>query len=167
MGEECFYKLVELSKNDSDAMMQLLEVMQPLIKSYKRKLFFLEAADAEQEMCLAIIEAVKNITECKTDGQCLTYLNNAVKFRFAYMCKRNLKKEEIEDSYKKDLDEGVYLEKYKDIETFYDLQRKVTCMNEMQKKILNYLLLDYSDSEIAKKIGISRQYVNRIKKKLL
>lgn len=97
-------------------------------------MFFIEAVDAEQELCLSIIEAVKNIPQCKTDGQCLTYINNAVKFKFAYMCKKNIKKEEMEDSYKKDLDEEIYLEKYRDIETFYDLQKKVTCMSEMQKK---------------------------------
>lgn len=166
MREGYLSDLVKHSKDDSETMIQLLGVMEPLIKSYTRKLFFMEKADAQQEIYLAIIEAVKNIPQCKTDGQCLTYIQNAVKFKFVHMCKKNMKKEEMEDLYKKDLDEEIYMEKYSDVETFYDLQKKKASMNQKQKEILYFLLRGYSDHEIADKMGISRQYINRIKKKL-
>lgn len=164
MVEKCFYQLVEASKNNSNAMMQLIEIMQPLIRSYKKKVFFIEGADAEQELYLTVIEAVKKIPYCKNDCQCLTYISNAVKFKYSYMCKKNINKNKMEDLYKKGLEEEIYLEKFEDIETFFDLQIKKGCMNEKQKKILEYLLQGYTDNEIAKKLEISRQYVNRIKK---
>lgn len=146
-------------------MMQVLERMHPLVKSYAKKSFFIETSDAEQELYLAIIEAIKMMPKCETDGQCLTYIKNAVKFKFASLCKKNIKKEKIEYPYKKDLNEEVYHEKYYDVEILYDLEKRMSYMNEKEKKILKYLILGYSDSEISEKMGMSRQYINRIKKK--
>lgn len=40
-------------------------------------------------------------------------------------------------------------------------------MTRNQKDILDYILLGYSDREISDKLGISRQYINRIKKSFI
>lgn len=159
-------RLIKTSKEDSDAMMELLKKMEPLIKSYTRKMFFLESLDAEQELAMTIIEAVKKIKRCETDGECLTYIQNAVKYKFVSMAKENMVKEKNENPYLKNFDEKMYMEKYTDIETFYDLQMKTEHMDENQKDVLRYLMLGYSDTEIGKKLCLSRQYINRIKKKI-
>lgn len=167
MTNKNFKDLVIKAKRDSDMMLRVLEILQPLIKSYTKKLFFLEHEDAQQELSIAIIEAVKKIERCESDGQCLTYINNAVKFQFSHLCKENLKKERVEDAYIKEMNEVHYLEKYEDIEMTYDLLVKGKNMTQNKKDILKYLLLGYSDCEIADKLGISRQYINRIKKSFI
>ena len=53
--------LVIQAKNDSKYMQSLLCIMEPLVKSYAKKIFFLDWDDATQELNLAIIEAVKTI----------------------------------------------------------------------------------------------------------
>lgn len=164
MVEKEFSELVRLSKQDSNYMMQVLERVQPLIKSYAQKSFFLERQDAEQELCMAIIEAIQKMPKCETDGQCISYINNAVKFKFASLCKKNIKKEKIENPYKDAINEVVYYEKYYDVECLCDLQKRMDHMNEKEKNILRYLILEYSDNEIANIMGMSRQYINRIKK---
>ena len=80
MLERSFVETVISAKQKPEAMIQLLEILAPLIKSYAKKLFFLEQEDARQEIIIAIIEAVKSISRCENDGQCLAYINNAVKF---------------------------------------------------------------------------------------
>lgn len=39
-------------------------------------------------------------------------------------------------------------------------------LSEKKKQILTYLYLGYTDNEIAKELGNSRQYINRVKKEL-
>lgn len=164
MLERSFAETIILAKENPDAMMHLLELLNPLIKSYAKKMFFLEQEDAQQEIIIAIIEAVKGISKCESDGQCLAYINNAVKFLFAHLCKRNIKKQAVESINEKDLSQAAYYEKYEDIEMKYDIQVKKQSLTKNQKNILNYILLGYSDREISDKLGISRQYINRIKK---
>ena len=57
--------LVIQAKNDSKYMQSLLCIMEPLVKSYAKKIFFLDWDDATQELNLAIIEAVKTIATCE------------------------------------------------------------------------------------------------------
>lgn len=167
MSERSFKEIVILAKDDPDVMMYLLERLNPLIRSYTKKMFFLEKEDAQQEIVIAIIEAVKGIVKCENDGQCLSYINNAVKFKFAHLCKQNIKKKENESTDEMDLNQVAYFEKYADAEMECDIQMKKNFMTKKQKDILNYLLLEYSDKEISDRLGISRQYVNRIKKNFI
>lgn len=167
MIEKKFAEMVVSAKDSEDIMLYLLEKLNPLIQSYTKKLFFLEKEDARQELMIAIIEAVQAISKCENDGQCLNYINNAVKFRFANLCKRNIKQEKIHNKYEKELHNIAYFEKYVDIEMEYDLQEKRNSLTKNQKKILDYLLLGCSDKEISEKLGISRQYINRIKKSFI
>lgn len=165
MKREGFATLVKEAKVDSEVMLRLLVILDPLIKSYIKKLFFMEVDDAKQEIVLAIIEAVNSITKCLSDGECFTYISNAVKFKHAYLCKKNIRKEQNEDLYEKDL-ETAYLEKYENVNMMVDLQKKISLLSKNQKEIFEYLILGYSDREIAEKLNMSRQYINRIKKKL-
>lgn len=159
--------LVKEAKNDCEKMQSVLLRLQPLIKSYVKKLFFMEVDDAEQEIILAIIKAVKTIKNCNSDGECLAYIQNAVRFKQIHLCKKNINREKNEDLYEKNLESRVYLEKYDDINIMVDFDRQFSALTEEHKKILGYLLLEYSDIEVASKVGKSRQYINRIKKKLI
>ena len=164
--EKGFTSLVKESKSNSISMSELLVRLKPLIKSYTKKLFFMEKEDAEQEILLAIIKAVKSIPKCESDGECLAYINNSVKFTYANLCKKNIRKEQYEDPYEIRIEE-VYFEKYEDIDAYIDLKKIIEPLSYIKKKIFIYLLLGYSDREVAEKLGVSRQYINRIKKKLI
>lgn len=80
---------------------------------------------------------------------------------------KTLKKKENESTDEMDLNQVAYFEKYADAEMECDIQMKKNFMTKKQKDILNYLLLEYSDKEISDRLGISRQYVNRIKKNFI
>ena len=145
--------LVIQAKNDSKYMQSLLCIMEPLVKSYAKKIFFL---------------AVKTIATCEDDYQCLKFITNSVKYKFAHLCKRNLKKEKYECAYmdnEGDLQES-YRADYSSVELAFDLKNITLKMTSNQRDILKYLILGWSDSEIASFLHFSRQYVNREKKKI-
>ncbi len=159
-------ELVKGAKTDQQLLCQLIERFQPLINSYCKKLFFLERDDAKQELCMAIIESVKSIPYCETDGQCITYITNAMRFKYCFLCKKNIVKEKIEDLYAEEIEE-IYEEDYRSVELRCDYEKILSVVPEKQQKILLYALEGYSDCQIAEKMRMSRQYVNRIKKKLV
>ena len=82
--------------------------------------------------------------------------------------KKNLKKEKYECAYmdnEGDLQES-YRADYSSVELAFDLKNITLKMTSNQRTILKYLILGWSDSEIASFLHFSRQYVNREKKKI-
>ena len=166
MEEQEYAKLINSAKHSEESLMQVIIKMKPLINAYAKKMFFMDLSDAEQEMTLAVIEAVRGVPICEKDGQCLSYIKNAVYFRFSYLCKQNRKIEILEAPYENAEDAGeICIEKYEEVEILYDLEKLP--ISKKQKDILTYIYLGYSDREIAEKMSLSRQYVNRIKKEIL
>lgn len=61
-----------------------------------------------------------------------------------------------------------YNDGYKTIELYIDIKKILNNKSTTHKRIILYIVLyGLSDYEISKKLNISRQYVNRIKKKIL
>ena len=168
METKDFMELTKQAKNSNEKLMELLHRLHPLITAYTNKLFFLDKDDGSQEIILAIIESVKSIPSYQSDGGCIAYIHNAVKFKYARLCKRNIKRANIEDEFwdENTIENVVRKKKYSDIETYIDFNKIIEHFPKSKKKIFKYILLGYSDSEIANIIGCSRQYINRIKKKI-
>lgn len=74
-------------------------------------------------------------------------------------------KEKIENLYA-ECEEKIYIEKFSDIEFRHDLNNALVQLPEKQQVIWGYVLADYSDSQIAEVMGMSRQYINRIRKQV-
>ena len=146
---------------------KILTKMQPLVKKYIRKLYYMEKDDAAQELNLALIEAVHHIQKYENEAMCLTYLQKSVINKYFFLCKLN-KTKHIYSEFSEISDDIPYYQNFEDIELYNDMNELLKNKNEKQNKIIKYVLLDnLSDSEISLKMGISRQYVNRIKKKIL
>lgn len=165
MKENQFAKLVGQAKTDSYSMNALLQMMQPLIIKYSKKIYLMEFEDAIQELSLAIIEAVHRIASYKSDGQCLTYITNAVKFKYIHLCKNTILKNNMENTSNHFETQISFNHPFEDVETICDWKCKKKSLSSSQQLILEYIIAGFSDKEIAKKMGYSRQYVNRIKKK--
>lgn len=168
MEAKGFMTLTKMAKNDNRKLLELIEKLQPLINSYVKKLFFLDKDDAKQEIILSIIESVKTIPSCENDYKCLAYIHNAVKYKYANLCKKNIKKDSFEEKYPESiLEKLVGKEKYTDIEAYVEIEKVFNNLSPKNKLLLKYIILGYSDTEIANIMGCSRQYINRIKKKLI
>ena len=60
----------------------ILNRFQPLIKKYAKKLYYIEYEDSIQELCLALYEALENVTYLENEYACISYLKNAIYHRF-------------------------------------------------------------------------------------
>ena len=131
METQKLVKQLIIAKNDNTVMLAVLDFFKPLIESYARKLFFLEKEDAQQEIIIAIIEAIYSITKYENDAKCITYIHNAVKFKFSYLCKKNFKSPPIDETSETELYVRPYFEKYSDIEMFYDMEKYIPSENKI------------------------------------
>lgn len=160
-----YVKLVVEAKDNKAALEKLLELFNKTIRSHAKKMFFMEQEDAIQELSLALIYAIKTIPKCENSGEVISYLLNAIHFKYCYFCKNYFKKNQYELHENLELFDGIpYFEKYFDIETITDLNSKKEKLTKRQKEILEFIIEGKSDREISNQLGISRQYVNRIKK---
>lgn len=155
---------------DKNAFQELVDRMEPLIKKNIRLLYKDEKEDVRSEMTLALWEAVTKIKYCENDGECMTFLCNALKNRF-YELYRKSKKEhdnqiflENNDALERNRDDIAGLDEvlfHIDIEMF--LKRYDGKKQKIFRKILTE---DESDAEIAKTLFVTRQYVNRMRREL-
>lgn len=163
-------KLIYEIKENKEQFYLLVCQFEPLIKKYVRLLFKDEEEDTYAELVAALWEAVCNITYYNNDGQITNYLNKALlnKYFELYRNSRKYNDNTIEIGQER---LEVYIDKnnpYESIITTSDMERVKNKLKGREKQIFELVYLkELSDLEVAAELNISRQYVNRIKKKLI
>lgn len=150
---------------------ELVNRFQPLIKSYARKLYYLEYEDCLQELTLALYEGITKMDRTDDEYSCISYINKAVKHKFCklYYDSIDAKKQQESNIYP-DLNQVSGSRPDYEIEKCIckmDLENFFKRKNQLECSIISLILYGYSDDEIGKKLGYSRQYINRIKKRIL
>lgn len=153
------------AKNDSKVMEALIMDFFPLIRKYVKKLYFIEQADAEQELVLAFIRAVKGMNIHNSEGEVIKYLENAVYFCYCNLCKDNINKNKYRNLFQFNNLNIAYIDKFQDVEFCIDIKNNIE-LTMQNKIVLSKLLEGFSDTEIAETLNVSRQYINRMKKKI-
>ena len=154
--------------HNQEALSNIITKMQPLIRKCARKLYFMEKEDAVQEMTLALIECICKIREYNSEVGCLTYIKKSIINRYIFLCKSNIETSQINIMYDDIAEEIPYIECFDEIEISIDLNNLLKDKTEKQKCIVKYIFIDnLSDIEISHKMDMSRQYINRVKKRLL
>lgn len=149
---------------------ELFKRFVPLINAYSRKLYYLDYEDSFQELSIALFDAVRKIPQKENEFACISYINTTIRHRFIKLYHQSLELREIPVS---ELFDSQLCHFYDHLDfinnTIFeiDLQREMAERPKKEKKIITLLLTGYSDSEIAKITGFSRQYINRIKKRIL
>ena len=135
--------LTELIQNyqngipDSDS--EILKRMEPLVKGYASRIHCMEREDSTQELYLTLLKT-------------LPYLSSSSSEDDFDSCSVSL---QAPDSFD---------------DTYYDVTAYINSYpsDSVQRNILSmYFYQDKSDAQIARKLKLSRQYVNRMKKKLI
>lgn len=171
--------LKKYRSGDKIALDKLFIKMTPLIKKYARKIHFLDYNDSSQELYLTLLECIPYLDESKTEAECLAYTKKAVENKYDSLCRKYLSMPDfvnldtynnlirLMDSESETLSETIICNLLFDI----DITKYIACLKKKDQLKGNILRLIYeeqlSDSAIAQKLNISRQYVNRIKKQLI
>lgn len=161
-------QITDYKNGDSAALEQLWKQMLPLIKKYAGKTHFMEYDDACQEYSIALIEAINKIQTYDTDGQCLKYIATCIKNRFCFLYKRycsGVANEIFDDIV---IDDSNTANTFDDVVFFADIADFIEKIpSEVKRNIASLSILQQkSDAEIALQLGLSRQYINRIRKEL-
>lgn len=167
MGE--FSLLLQEISKDKEKFYLLVEKMNPLIKKYTRLLYKDESEDVRSEFLLALWEALLKMEFYDNDGKCMTFLCNALRNRFFELYRASKKQHDTQGT----LDEDMLSQLSAEENSFYDFIVREDIKNilaeesEMKQNICYAILFEeLPDAEIAKRYGISRQYVHRVKKHL-
>ncbi|MDB2140453.1 sigma-70 family RNA polymerase sigma factor [Enterocloster clostridioformis] len=159
-----------LDTGNEECFEELLKRFSPLIKAYARKLYYLEYEDSLQELSLALYEAVRKIPSADDEYGCISYINRSVVNRFTKLYHNSVEIQNIQ-AHSVSLDASDNRDCQHDYETdncisLVDLESALKSKLPIERKILYLLMLGYSDKEIAAKLGYTRQYVNRLKKRI-
>lgn len=160
---------VAKEKRDTDAILQIVQYMQPLINKYAKNSYLAEYEDMQQELCLVLIESIHKIQKIENEGQCVQYFANAIRNRFyeIYRAWKSLKREMPGNDELLTLNIADSKNYYSEIEFFIDMVSGAECKSDLQKEIMKCCILEeISDTDIANRLNISRQYVNRCKKRI-
>ena len=163
-------ELVKSIKEDNKEQFNLiLEQFNPILKRYTRLLYRDDREDVYSELTVALWEAICRISYCENDGQVINYLSTAIKNKFLELyrasCKYHTHMVEIEDSELLKISESRSV--CEEIIIQKEMQRVLSGLNGKKKQIFEMIFVQgYSNTEVAYKLKISRQYVHRVKKEL-
>ena len=155
-------------RGDEEAFRILLEKFQPLVDKYSRYFGESEKEDAAQELRIALYEATLKIRNLDCEGAIIKYLVKAVRHKFGKIYKKRIQMSGKEESLIEEFDASYEELSYENVIFYTDLVRKLKKCSETERIIIFEILsCGASDMQIAKRLGVSKQYVNRIKKKIL
>lgn len=154
---------------EEESFNQIIKEMEPLVKKYAYKLYYLEYEDCVQELNIALYEALLNMKHINNEYAGFSYIVKSIKHKFCKLYAQSVNKKnqvdmQIDCEFVEIAKENFELE---NMLFQFDLHNQFKNCNMREKQILTLLIEGYSDAEIGNKLGISRQYVNRFKKKLI
>lgn len=147
---------------------EILKRMEPLVKGYASRIHCMERDDAIQEFYLTLLGTLPYLNSKNfSEGECVKYMQTAIENRYKALCRYHLSEPEKEDfdSYSFTLQADNPFD-----ETLFDVTAYIESFpaQSMEYKILSLFFYQYkTDSEISEILHVSRQYINRHKKKLL
>lgn len=161
MGENISTLIKKSKINDKESLWQLIEKFDPLINKYSRMLRY---EDAKSELIEYLIKVIKRMPIMTQDKE-IKYISISMKNLYIKLSKNH-------ESYENSIilnDQMEYFETAtKKNEISIDIYNALQTLEDKERKIIYYrYFLGYSDSEISKKMLISRQAVHKARKKTL
>lgn len=163
------YELIKSSsEGDQNATMEIIEKFFPLIKKYSIKLSY---EDADTDLIISLIEIITYLSKSEDSNiinkeECIVgYISESLKHKYIQLSKvrDNIYKHEVELNIELSNEEVINNEE----ENIF-LNDILNKLPELQRKVIKERYLeDRTCSEIAKKLGISRQAVNKLKNRAL
>ena len=167
MGNELMNLILKSKQGDKNAILEIINNFMPLIKKYSRKLLY-DGADSDLIIALIkILKAYPIYKNNKVSKECkiVSYIAISVRHEYIRLSKKNYKimTTEIE------LNEAIYLiQTDNDIGSMLFVNELLAKLPTKQGQLLRCLFVnEYSESELALRLTVSRQYINKIKRKAL
>lgn len=157
----------QFRRGDESQFLLISDKFSMLSQKYAKILYKNESEDVISEMNLALLEAIHKIEYTASEGQCVVFINTALKNKFLELYRKSRKKYDNEACIENNQDFCGNFDPYKDVEFRKDLDFFLESYSEKQRNILLSLIVEgKSNTAVAIEHHVSRQYTNRIKNKL-
>ena len=124
----------------------------------------MEYEDAVQELNEALIMAVVSIDVCNAEGQSIAYLVKGIKLKFYELRRKSI----VEYEYRMHSEQiDVNTDDYSEIEWKLELKKLKDKSSPMECHIIDGMVWEISDVELADLLHVSRQYINRKRRQLM
>ena len=161
-------KIKAYKNGNENALLEIILQMKPLIEKYSKKLHFMDRDDATQELVMFLIGIIKNTDPDRTEAECLKYFEMRISGYYKTLCKKFLNRpQEVPIDAMPETSSALSVNM---IDFKVSVEKFISYLemeNPNKAKILVLSFEAYSDTEISRIMGISRQYIHRIKKELL
>lgn len=133
-------------------------------------LSYLEYEDSVQELSIALYEAIFTIKDSSNEYACISYIQKSIINRFTKLYHKSKEVQKLQSI-------NLAIDENKDLESSYqktddcifktDLESLLKKRTVLEQKIIYMISQGYTDEEIGRFLGYTRQYINRLKKKIL
>jgi len=153
-------------KGEEESLIQIIEVLMPVIKKYTKYLYKDDSEDVREELILAIIIALKKMSYIGSEGECVNYLVNSIKMKFYELYRKSVLVNEMEEIKEENTFEIIFMDAaYENISFFNDMRQfSLNYKGKTQEIFLDFILNDYTETQLSKKYHTSRQYMNKLRK---
>ena len=172
---ERLYELIVLARNENqEAMLEIIDICQPILKKYTRLLNYDE--DYNSELTLSLIMLVKKDMPLDTirshnDGAMLNYIKRAIHNQYIVFLKEQRKLRESEVACDQESFIDFFDDKLSDNNEFDDILLQDAMMNVLSEKericIEMIVLRGFTAQHVADKLGVTKQAVNQCKNRAL
>ena len=151
-------------KNREGNLNWIIQKFQPVICKYAGKLYSLEYEDAVQELNEALIMAVVSIDVCNAEGQSIAYLVKGIKLKFYELRRKSIVEYEYRmHSEQIDVNTNITCtDDYSEIEWKLELKKLKDKSSPMECHIIDGMVWEISDVELADLLHVSRQYIGPV-----
>jgi len=163
MEKKMLETLQKAKCGNKDALMELIEKFKPIIRKYSRKLRY---DTAESDLVIELIKIIKIIPidreSLNNDNEFVSYIAAAIRYEYYKLRKQN--------SYQEiPLNDFIVIDcRQIDHDLRICINQLVDKLPSKEKFIINSIFFyGYSEAELAKKLDISRQAVNKTKNNAL
>lgn len=150
-------KLLKEAKTNQDSILEIIKQFHPLLTSLARKNGWkVETEDMESMLTIKLIETVRSMDVPEDVGACVHYISSRMKFSFLDLVKKLNKVSDSEVS--TEFMEQAHEYDASDI----GFESLIESLDSRKQEILHLKFKEmFTDQEIAIKLGISRQAVNK------
>ncbi|MGE5627787.1 MAG: sigma-70 family RNA polymerase sigma factor [Solirubrobacterales bacterium] len=167
MENNLYDLLIESTNNNEDALMKIIDKFMPLIKNYNRKLSY---DGADSDLIIHLIKIVKKFVNKRhfdftNDKLIVSYIAKSIKHEYIRLSKINCKITKNETLLNEDI---LSIPTDNNFENAILINELLNRLPKNQSSLLRQIYMDgYSETNLATKLNISRQAINKAKRKAL
>ncbi|MGH4120269.1 sigma-70 family RNA polymerase sigma factor [Clostridium sp.] len=159
--------ILKYKQGDKDNILEIINDFMPLLKKYSRKLSY-DGADSDLIIALIkIVEAYPIYKNNKASKECVivSYIATSIRHEYIRLSKKNYKITINE----MELNDNIYLiQNNNNNGSMLFVNELLDKLPIKQKRLLRYLFVnEFTEAELALKFAVSRQYINKVKRKAL